>query len=1349
MSRSVAVVVAAAVVALVVVAAFLCPTVAASLVEQPRSNLTITILNETAASGEWRVHYPAEYVGYLLFAHERFEKNIESVEKGMEDLFLQDVEDITITEVGETLIVRFNLKTDYTDSFVTGTYQSTYELTEYAPTFINVLTIVLPPDKSLLSTNPGPNELKADELAYYDYNWIYPLEIHYTEKPLVGVTKVSTGKEWKLPKLPSSADIRGEEGVSGEIPTNDYSRFAEPGLWVGTGDDIIPGTSKTAEQIANDYNPRLYLNIDYPTIGKCPDKIYYRVVEGDDDYIGFDDAYLIQYFVYWDCQDCGLLCSHVYDYEPIFIWVKNIGEKPYRVAYDHITFEHDHEIHRTELWDSKPDGEYLIEDTYTNEKAYYPFGSSVYNGKLILHTLSTSLQDNWDGNHVKLRIANCCHTFDTDISDSYCEDYPLSPLTDDELITAYLADGSDCDGHDCDCGDITNFEAFKYDVSDPFDGVFWEDHYHRDHEFPTLSATIDSAVASDGTLTVDVSVLYDNTGADGSPVNALTGLWKDRFTASVSSYSGNPYSLNEYNAGHYTLEFDVSGISQGTYILGLFVWDNLNHNYDYEIIYIDIPNSPPYEPSNPSPDDATDVDIHADLSWSGGDSDGDSVTYDVYFGTDPTPTALVSDDQTGTTYDLGTLDYNTHYYWKVIAEDEHEATNESKIWDFTTEEKTPKIIYVDDSGGADFTTIQAAVNAASEGDTIFVWNGSYNENVDVDMAHLTLRGEGADVVTVTAADSDDHVFEVTADYVNISGFTATGATAGWPDAGFYLNGADNCNISENNASNNYYGIYLLGSYNNTLLNNNASSNSDRGIDLCCSSNNTLTGNTASNNYYGIDLHYSSNNTLTNNALDNNYDGIWLASSSNNTLTGNNASNNNYYGIDLYYSSNNRLTGNTASNNSDIGIGLSRSSDNMLTGNTASNNRDSGIRIGSSSNDNILYHNDLITNNLNAYDKSNSQWDSGTEGNYYSDYTGTDADSDGIGERSYPITGGSNVDHYPLMEPWTGDGYTTPHTLAITSPAHGTTTHSPTIMVTGTASDPSGIESVTVNGALATNETSDWSTWSAEVALSEGENTITVVATNNTGGSMTETLTVWYEILRGDANHDGALTSADATITLQMAVRGEWNDEVDMNNDGKITSLDALMILQVAGNTHPPPETEIAYDDGSAEGGWSMGYNPMKCTPDSDGGKNGYALRMTTPNSEPFTISAIKVFSMRYGEDCKTRFEIWDHDKDTLYSDIVPHSEYSILGPWDCDVSDNATWGYKYVPDVIVSGDFYVVMYTDSTDPEDDIYPDTGVEVCYDKSYSSDRAYVVWDNVFGWGKRPLHGIYARLKRPPTG
>ncbi len=97
---------------------------------------------------------------------------------------------------------------------------------------------------------------------------------------------------------------------------------------------------------------------------------------------------------------------------------------------------------------------------------------------------------------------------------------------------------------------------------------------------------------------------------------------------------------------------------------------------------------------------------------------------------------------------------------------------------------------------ASYTTIQDAINGADDGDTIEVWNSTYTENVIVNKS-LTLRGEGRDVVTVQANDSDNHVFNVTADMVNISGFTVTGVT-GKGKAGMCLNNADYCNIFDNN-----------------------------------------------------------------------------------------------------------------------------------------------------------------------------------------------------------------------------------------------------------------------------------------------------------------------------------------------------------------------------------------------------------------------------------------------------------------------------------------------------------------------------------------------------------------------
>ena len=72
------------------------------------------------------------------------------------------------------------------------------------------------------------------------------------------------------------------------------------------------------------------------------------------------------------------------------------------------------------------------------------------------------------------------------------------------------------------------------------------------------------------------------------------------------------------------------------------------------------------------------------LTFAGGDPDaGDTVTYDVYFGTGATP-PLVSANQAGTTYDPGTLSYNTKYYWKITAGDNHAASTTGPVWDFST-----------------------------------------------------------------------------------------------------------------------------------------------------------------------------------------------------------------------------------------------------------------------------------------------------------------------------------------------------------------------------------------------------------------------------------------------------------------------------------------------------------------------------------------------------------------------------------------------------------------------------------------------------------------------------------------
>ena len=187
-------------------------------------------------------------------------------------------------------------------------------------------------------------------------------------------------------------------------------------------------------------------------------------------------------------------------------------------------------------------------------------------------------------------------------------------------------------------------------------------------------------------------------------------------------------------------------------------------------------------------------------------------------------------------------------------------------------------------------SIQAAVDAADPGDTIIVRDGIYSENINVD-EQLTIQSEnGSENCIIQAANSNYPVFAITADCVNIKGFTVEGATG---STGIRLSTVDHCTITNIITLNNTVGIQLYASSYN-YISNSSISNNDDGIYLFHLNNyNTLTNNKVSNNYNGIYLYYSGNNDISNNDISNNYwRGIYLVSSSlYNSISNNNISNN--------------------------------------------------------------------------------------------------------------------------------------------------------------------------------------------------------------------------------------------------------------------------------------------------------------------------------------------------------------------------------------------------------------------------------------------------------------------------
>ena len=304
-----------------------------------------------------------------------------------------------------------------------------------------------------------------------------------------------------------------------------------------------------------------------------------------------------------------------------------------------------------------------------------------------------------------------------------------------------------------------------------------------------------------------------------------------------------------------------------------------------------------------------------------------------------------------------------------------------------------KTWYVDDDlqdfPYADFTKIQDAVNIASSGDMIIVYNGTYYERVEINK-QLNLTGIGMPVVN---ASGEGSVITLRADECVLDSFKVTGSGEEYiaDDAGVRVYSDNNLIKNNNITNNNQHGIYSRNSKNNTIIQNDIN-NCIIGIESWNISENKFISNHVSNiTFLGIFLSDSVNNNLSNNIFSNNYVGIHLEErehDSKENIIVNNSIIDNHDGIELRWSNNNIVANNLIANNS------------------------RGIDVYGDYNQ--IYHNNFINNTKQALDYSGTNiWDDGypSGGNYWGDYIVEDKysgpcqdqpGSDGICDTPYVI-----------------------------------------------------------------------------------------------------------------------------------------------------------------------------------------------------------------------------------------------------------------------------------------------------------------------------------------------------------
>jgi len=338
----------------------------------------------------------------------------------------------------------------------------------------------------------------------------------------------------------------------------------------------------------------------------------------------------------------------------------------------------------------------------------------------------------------------------------------------------------------------TDLDNITFNASSSYDDGYivnytWNfivNHRYDDNGIYDVSLTIkdnDGAVTSI-TKQINVSNVPPVANFSYSPLNPTT--------QDIIQFIDNSYDLDGLIV-NYTWNFGDGGISykpnpshqyadDGIYNVILTIKDNDGAITDItKQINVSKGNSPPNKPYQPSPANGSiNVSLNPILSWVCSDPDGDDLKYDVYFGTSKNPTKIVS-NQSFNIFNPGTLDYETTYYWRIVAWDVYGAKNESEVWHFTTSmplnhPPNKPSISGPSSGYTGISYKFSASSIDSDGDNIkYGWDWNGDGIVD----------EWSGFYTSGTAATKSHSWISTGNYyIKVKAQDENGAESSWSDA---------------------------------------------------------------------------------------------------------------------------------------------------------------------------------------------------------------------------------------------------------------------------------------------------------------------------------------------------------------------------------------------------------------------------------------------------------------------------------------------------------------------------------------------------------------------------------------